>query len=241
VQIIPAVDLKNGKCVRLTQGKQEEETIFSEEPVSVALKWQEKGAKILHIVDLDGAFKGTPQNLKIVEEMLKVLEIPLQLGGGIRDFPTIEKVLSLGVERVILGTSAVNSEDLVKEACLKFGERIAVGIDAYEGKVSIKGWQEDTAKEVTLLAEEMERLGVRWLIYTDIKRDGMLKGPDIEGIKKIARRIDISLIASGGISSLEDIKKIKDLESYGVYGAIIGKALYTGAIDLEEAIEIGQG
>ncbi len=240
MQIIPAVDLKDGKCVRLAQGKPEEETVFSEEPVSVALQWQGKGAKLLHIVDLDGALKGTLQNLKIVEEMLKVLEIPLELGGGIRDFSTIERVLGLGVERVILGTSAIKSREVVKEACLKFGEKIVVGIDAYEGKVSIKGWQETTSQEATLLAGEMEELGVKRLIYTDIKRDGMLRGPNIEGIKKIAGKISIPLIASGGISSLEDLKKIKGLESSGVYGAIIGKALYTGTIDLEEAIRVGQ-
>lgn len=227
--------------MRLAQGKPEEETVFSEEPVAIALQWQKKGAEILHIVDLDGAFGGSPQNLEIVEEMLKVLEIPFQLGGGIRDFSTIEKVLNLGVKRVILGTSAVNSRETVKEACARFGERIGVGIDADEGKVSVKGWQETTPQEATLLAEEMEKLGVKWLIYTDIKRDGMLKGPNIDGIKKIAEKINIPLIASGGISSLEDIKKIKDLESSGISGVIIGRALYTGAIDLEKAIRLGQG
>lgn len=238
MQVIPALDLKDGKCVRLTQGRLEKESIFSLNPVSVALKWEEKGAKILHIIDLNGAFKGSPQNLDIVKKIVKSLKIPIQLGGGIRDFTTIKKILDIGVEKVILGTSVINAQELVKKAIDEFKGRIGVGIDVYEGKVFIKGWQEETSQNAISLAKEIEKLGVKWVVFTDIKKDGTMEGPNIKEIRKIARAVNIPVVASGGISSLEDIKKIKSLEKYGVSAIIIGKALYTGALDLEEAISL---
>ncbi|HGE70202.1 TPA: 1-(5-phosphoribosyl)-5-[(5-phosphoribosylamino)methylideneamino]imidazole-4-carboxamide isomerase [Candidatus Poribacteria bacterium] len=235
--IIPAIDIRNGKCVRLIQGKADAETIFSDDPVAMALKWEDKGAEFLHIVDLDGAFSGEPKNLDIVEKIAKSVSIPIELGGGIRDESSIDKVFQAGVYRVILGTSALKNPDFVSEMCDLYDEKIAVGIDAKDGKVAIKGWTEIEGKIAVDLAVEMKECGVKTIIYTDISRDGMLTGPNIQATKNLAVAVSgVSIIASGGVSSIEDIKKIKELEPYGVTGVIIGKALYTGNIQLEEAI-----
>lgn len=235
--IIPAIDIRNGKCVRLIQGKADAETVFSDDPVAMALKWENKGAEFLHIVDLDGAFSGEPKNLDIVEKIAKSVSIPIELGGGIRDNSSIDRVFQAGVYRAILGTSALKNPDFVSEMCDLYDEKIAIGIDAKDGKVAIKGWTEIEEKTAVDLAVEMKECGVKTIIYTDISRDGMLTGPNIQATKNLAIAVPgVSIIASGGVSSIEDIKKIKELEPYGVTGVIIGKALYTGNIQLEEAI-----
>lgn len=240
--IIPAIDLKNGKVVRLRQGKAEDETIYSNSPEDVARFWQEKGAKRLHVVDLDGAFEGKPKNLEAVNAIIGAVNIPIELGGGIRTLRDIEEILNLGVEWVILGTSVILNPDLVKAAILKFQERILVGIDAQDGKVSIKGWQNQTQILAKNLVRDVERMGVRGIIYTDILHDGMMKGPNFEGITELVEATGLELIASGGISFMEDIKRLIRLKRENLIGIIIGKALYEGEIGLEEAIKIqGEG
>jgi phosphoribosylformimino-5-aminoimidazole carboxamide ribotide isomerase len=239
--IIPAIDLRNGKCVRLIQGKADAETIFSDDPVATALKWEGKGAKFLHVVDLDGAFTGSPKNLDVIEKIVDAVSIPIEMGGGIRDASVVEGVFKAGVHRAILGTSALKNPDFAREMCDLYGDRIAVGIDAKDGKVAIKGWTELGEKPAVDFAIEMKDAGVKIIIYTDIKRDGMLTGPNIEATKNLAMAVKgVNVIASGGMSSLDDIKNLKDIESYGVVGVIIGKALYTGDIELEEAIILSQ-
>ncbi len=237
--IIPAIDLIEGRCVRLREGRLSSEEVYSKEPLAVAELWELKGAKRLHIVDLDGAFEGEPRNLEVVRRIAKSVKIPIQFGGGVRNLKTIEEVLNCGVEYVILGTSAISQPVFVEKAVKKFGERVMVSIDASNLKVRVRGWEKGTRKTAPILAKEMERLGVRNIIFTDIKRDGTLRGPNISQIKRMLKAVDIPLIVSGGISSLEDIKKLKPLEKRGLSGIIIGKALYTGRINLEEALEIG--
>jgi phosphoribosylformimino-5-aminoimidazole carboxamide ribotide isomerase len=239
--IIPAIDLRNGKCVRLIQGKADAETIFSDDPVATALKWEGKGAKFLHVVDLDGAFTGSPKNLDVIEKIVDAVNIPIEMGGGIRDASVVGSVFKAGVHRAILGTSALKNPDLAREMCDLYGDRIAVGIDAKDGKVAIKGWTELGEKSAIDFAIEMKDAGVKTIIYTDIKRDGMLTGPNVEATKNLAVAVKgVAVIASGGMSSLDDIKNLKDIEPYGVVGVIIGKALYTGDIELEEAIILSQ-
>lgn len=236
--IIPAIDLKEGKCVRLEQGEMHRDTVFSDSPAEQALKWQQAGAELLHLVDLDGAFAGEPKNKAAIEAIIKSLNIPAQLGGGIRDIATIEAYLSLGISRVIIGTAAQRNPQLVVEACKRFPGRIVVGIDARNGKVAVQGWAELTDITATDLARRFEDCGVSAIIYTDISRDGMMSGPNIEATKALAEAINIPVIASGGVSSLADIKNLMAIESSGVTGAITGKAIYTGAIDLSEAIRL---
>ena len=236
--VIPAIDLRDGKCVRLLQGRPEDETVFSDDPVAMALRWQSEGAELLHLVDLDGAFEGTPRNLAVIEKIVESIDIPAQLGGGIRNMERVEQILALGVWRAILGTAALKNPHLVKEACLKYDERIAVGIDAKDGMVATEGWLDVSAKPAIEFAQEMESLGVKTIIYTDIRQDGMLTGPNLSSIKAIAESVNVDIIAAGGISSLTDIQALKSLESVGVVGAITGKALYTGKINLRESISI---
>lgn len=237
--VIPAIDLRNGKCVRLVQGKANAETIFSDDPVAMAINWQEKGAKFLHLVDLDGAFTGTPKNLDIISKIVESVNIPVEMGGGIRDQKTLENVFKAGVKIAILGTKALTDPDFTKAMCKEYDEAIAVGIDAKDGIVAIHGWTESGGKSAIEMAVEMRDLGVKTIIYTDIKRDGMLTGPNISATKKILLAVSgVNVIASGGVSSIEDIKALKKIEIYGVKGVIIGKALYTGNIQLEEAISL---
>jgi len=235
--VIPSIDLRGGKCVRLVQGKADAETVFSDDPVAMAVKWQSKGARFLHVVDLDGAFTGAPKNLDVVKEIVDAMSIPVELGGGIRDQRTVESVLQAGVQRAILGTSALKDPVFVEAMCREYGGRIAVGIDAKDGMVAIHGWTEVGEKSAIHFAAEMEDAGVKTIIYTDIKSDGMLMGPNIEATKKMAQATqNVDIIASGGVSSLQDIRNLKVLESLGVVGVIIGKALYTGDLQLEAAI-----
>ncbi len=229
--ILPAIDLRDGKCVNLVQGIAEHETIFSDAPVEMAEKWQSEGAEYLHLVDLDGAFQGVSANLDIVREIVSVLDIPVQLGGGIRTLEQVEAVLGLGVHRTILGTAALKQPELVKQACDLYGQSIAVGIDAKDGMVATHGWLEVSQKSAVEFAKQME--DVQTVIYTDIKSDGMLKGPNVEATADIVNTIPADVIASGGITTIEDIAALK---SIGTSGAIIGRALYTGALFLEDAI-----
>jgi phosphoribosylformimino-5-aminoimidazole carboxamide ribotide isomerase len=238
VIIIPAIDLKEGKCVRLEQGLMERDTVYSDNPAAQALAWQAKGAELLHIVDLDGAFAGEPKNRAAIEAIVGALTIPTQLGGGIRDLATIEAYLGMGVGRVIIGTAAQRNPELVQQACAKFPGRIVVGIDAKDGMVAVQGWAEVTGITAVDLARKFEGFGVAAIVYTDISRDGMMQGPNIAATRALAEAISIPVIASGGVSSLRDIENLLAVESSGISGAITGKAIYSGAIDLTEAIAL---
>lgn len=235
MKVIPAIDLKDGLCVRLLQGKKEEVTTYSNDPVQTAQKWLSMGADLIHIVDLDGAFTGKQSNIESIKAIRSAIDAELELGGGIRDMERIEYLSSIGIDRLILGTAAIKSPELIKEACTKFPGKIFIGIDAKEGMVAIKGWEEETGKKAEDLALEMEQAGVAGIIYTDIKRDGMLTGPNIDATAEIVKKVNIPVIASGGVASMDDIRNLMKIE--GLYGAITGKAIYTDAIDLKEAIE----
>ena len=236
--ILPAIDLKEGKCVRLEQGLMEKDTVYSDDPAAQAKIWQDQGGELLHIVDLDGAFAGVPKNKEAIRAIVEALDIPTELGGGIRDLETIEAYLELGVGRVILGTVAKENPALVQEACNRFPGKIVVGIDAKDGLVAVRGWADVTEKKATELAQEMEGFGVEAIIYTDIARDGMMQGPNIEATKALAESISIPVIASGGVSSLDDIRNLLAIEASGVNGVITGKAIYSGALDLREAVKL---
>jgi phosphoribosylformimino-5-aminoimidazole carboxamide ribotide isomerase len=235
MDIIPAIDLRNGKCVRLYQGDYSRETVFNENPLDVALQWQSLGAPRIHIVDLDGAAAGEVVNLDIIETIASAVQVPVQLGGGIRSLETIIAVLKLGIDRVILGTVAVENPGLVEEACRKYAESIIVSIDARDGQVSTRGWLKESRLRAIDLAEEMKKLGVLRLIYTDIERDGTLSGPNYRALSELVTGIDLPVIAAGGISSIENLEHLKKI---GVEGAIIGQALYTGNIDLKQALRV---
>lgn len=236
--IFPAIDLKGGKCVRLFKGDMNQATIFHDNPGQQALEFEKAGFKFLHVVDLDGAIKGQAVNEAAVLDILKQIKIPVQLGGGIRTLEQIEKWLSLGVERVILGTIAAKNPQFVVEACKKFPGKIVVGIDAKEGKVATEGWVKTSEISAFTLAQKFEYCGVSAIIYTDISRDGTMSGADFEGTKILAETLMIPVIASGGISSLEDVLKIKSLEKDGVVGAIVGRALYDKKIDASQLINL---
>lgn len=236
--VIPAIDLKEGRCVRLEQGLMEKDTVYSDDPAAMARHWQDEGGELLHLVDLDGAFAGVPINRAAISAIVAAVDIPTELGGGIRDLATIEAYLDLGVDRVILGTVAKENPSLVGEACQRFPGRIVVGIDARDGLVAVRGWAEVTTKRAEDLAREMEGLGVSAIIYTDIARDGMMQGPNLEATRSLAEAISIPVIASGGVSSLEDILRLLEIESSGVEGVITGKAIYTGALNLREAVAL---
>ena len=232
--IYPAIDIKDGKCVRLAQGKFNDVTVYSDNPVEMALKWERLGAQYLHVVDLDGARYGEPQNIAVISEMAVNLGIPVQVGGGIRTIETIEIVLCKGIERIILGTSAVKDPKLVKLALHNFENSIAISIDARDGMVAIEGWAKTSSFTAIGFAKKMEELGAKTIIYTDISKDGMLSGPNFKAMEEMVREVGVDIIASGGVRSIDDIKRLKDI---GVAGVIIGKALYTGDIDLKEALE----
>ena len=238
MQIIPAIDLKGGNCVRLKQGEMSRETLFSTQPAEVAKRWESLGSEMLHIVDLEGAVSGEPQNKAAIYQILKEVAIPLQLGGGIRNLKTIENYLSLGVKRVVLGTVAYQHPSLLKEACQEFSHQIVVSIDARDGNIAIEGWKETTVEKATDLVKSLEDKGVEAIVFTDIKRDGMMGGPNIKSIKEMADAIRIPLIASGGVTNLEHIKELIELGECGIEGVIIGRALYEGSIDLREALSL---
>jgi phosphoribosylformimino-5-aminoimidazole carboxamide ribotide isomerase len=236
--IIPAIDLKAGKCVRLLQGRKEDETVFSSDPASVARRWASQGAELLHVVDLDGAFEKRPRNMDSVQKIVAAVPIPVQVGGGIRDAETIARYLDIGVSRVILGTEAIRNPQLVETACRDFPGRIVVGIDARNGMVAIEGWVETTGTSAVALARRFEDCGVAAINFTDIQRDGMQSGPNLVETRKLAESILIPVVASGGVAGIEDIRNLLALESFGVTGIITGKALYTGGLDLAQAIAL---
>ena len=238
--VIPAIDLKGGQCVRLRQGMMEEETVYSPSPGQVAARWKGAGAEWIHVVDLDGAVAGYPMNIEAVKEIRAVVDIPLQLGGGIRDLEGIEAWLAVGIERVILGTVAAEDPSVVKEACQRYPDRIAVGIDAREGEVRIKGWLAGTSRRAVDLAKEMEGYGVAVIIFTDISRDGVGGGINLIQAKEVAQAVHTPLIVSGGVETLDDIRAVKELAPLGVAGVITGRALYEGTVDLAEAIRIAK-
>lgn len=232
--IYPAVDIKKGKCVRLTQGLINEEKRYFEEPIEAAKLWLTQGAKVLHLVDLDGAFQGSPRNLQAIKAIIREIELPIQVGGGIRSMSAVEELLEYGAARIILGTKALEDKKFLKEAVEKYGDRVRVSIDAKGGYVATEGWVKTTHIAVLDFAKELEAVGVDTIIYTDIGRDGMLMGPDVEGLNTIMKETSIKVIASGGISSVKDLIRLKDL---GVEGAIVGKALYEERFTLMEAEE----
>lgn len=234
--VIPAIDIKDGKCVRLAQGDFDRVTTYGDDPVEMALNWMQKGAELIHIVDLDGSVAGLPRNADIILDIARNVDVPVQVGGGIRDMDTIEYYLSNGVGSVILGTTALQNEKIVREACETFPEKIILGIDALEGRVAVRGWTQKTEKNAVDLARQYESCDVKAIVYTDIKRDGMGTGVNIEATMELARAVSIPVIASGGVAAISDIKNLLAIKDCEFYGVIIGRALYTGAISLEEAI-----
>jgi phosphoribosylformimino-5-aminoimidazole carboxamide ribotide isomerase len=238
--IFPAIDIRNGKCVRLRQGRQEEETVFGDDPAAMGLKWQEAGAEWLHVVDLDGAFSSRPQNLEAIRGLRRALTIPMQLGGGIRSLETITTYLDLGIDRLILGTAVLKDPDLVARACAAYPGRIAVGLDAKDGLVAVEGWTETSSRSVLEVAQSLVSLKPAALIYTDIARDGVKKGVNVAATQALAQAVPLPVIASGGVSSLTDIRNLLPLEPLGVIGVIIGRALYDGNINLTEALKLAQ-
>ncbi|QAA34977.1 1-(5-phosphoribosyl)-5-[(5-phosphoribosylamino)methylideneamino]imidazole-4-carboxamide isomerase [Clostridium manihotivorum] len=234
--IIPAIDLKDGKCVRLYKGEEDSTHVVAEDPIKISRQFEEQGAEFIHVVDLNGAFSGEQVNLPIIESIVKSVKIPVEVGGGIRSIEAIENLISIGVKRVILGTSAVSNKELLELALDKYGEKIAVGIDAANGYVAIKGWVEVTEKNYIDFAKELESLGVKTFIVTDISKDGTLEGPNLDMLKQLKDNIlAANIIASGGIKDLNHIGKLKKLD---LYGAITGKAIYSGNLDLDKAISL---
>jgi phosphoribosylformimino-5-aminoimidazole carboxamide ribotide isomerase len=234
--LIPAIDLKDGKCVRLRQGRMDDETVFADDPLDMAQRWVDAGARRLHLVDLNGAFAGQPVNTQAVRRIADAFpDVPIQLGGGIRDEDTVQLYLDAGVQYVIIGTKAVSAPHFINDLCLEFPGHIIVGLDAKDGKVAIDGWSKLSNHDVIDMAQHFERDGVEAIVYTDISRDGMMQGVNVEATVKMASEISTPVIASGGISTLDDIKALQAVAEEGIMGAIIGRALYEGSIDLAEA------
>lgn len=232
--IIPAIDIKDSRCVRLTQGRMEDETVYSTDPSEVALRWAEAGAELIHLVDLDGAVEGGAKNYEVIKKIASSVDVPVQIGGGIRDSKTAELYLETpGVKRIIIGTAACEDPALLKALTKKYPGRVAVGIDAKDGRVAIKGWVKVTDERAVDLARRLEGAGVACIIYTDISRDGMLMGPNVEATREIADSVSIPVIASGGVTTIRDIEAYRSVKLEGI---IIGKALYSGSIDLKEAL-----
>ena len=234
--LFPAIDIRNGRCVRLTEGKFECETVFAEDPAEMAVRWADAGAEYLHVVDLDGALAGQSSNTEVIKRILAKVKMPVQVGGGIRTLANIENMLALGVTRVILGSVAVRDPELVREACQKFPGQVVVGIDAKNGEVAVEGWGICGGIGAIELAKKMAAVGVEHIIFTDISRDGMLSGVNVEATAELAKASGVKVIASGGVSSLADLKALQLHEADGIEGCIVGKAIYTGALDLKEAL-----
>ena len=234
--IIPAIDLKDGQCVRLQQGRKEAVTVYSGDPSATAKKWESSGAKVLHVVDLDGAFTGSQKNYSRILEIRKSVDMIIEVGGGIRDISTVDRLVSAGINRVIIGTSAIEDIQFVTDACKRFPDRIFIGIDAKNGKVAVKGWEEVSSIDAGELALKVEAIGVSGIIYTDISRDGMLTGPNLPALEDMVKTVNIPVIASGGVANIEDIRNLLKIEN--LWGAITGKAIYAGSLDLKEAIQL---
>ena len=240
--LIPAIDLKDGQCVRLRQGMMKDATVFSDDPLAMGKHWQKLGAERLHLVDLNGAFEGKPENELAISAIVDTIgeTVPVQVGGGIRDLSTVERYLDRGVTFVIIGTAAVRESEFLKEACLAFPGHIIVGLDGKEGKVAVDGWAKVTDDSVIDLAQKFQDYGVEGVIYTDIGRDGMMIGANVESTQELASSLDVPVIASGGISSIDDIRRLRELEKYGVTAAITGRAIYESAFDFEEASQVAK-
>ena len=236
--IIPAIDLKDQKVVRLTQGKFDQKTEYSQDPVNVAKEWQNSGAKLIHVIDLDGAEKGTSENFNIIKKIQESVEIPIEVGGGIRDKEAIKRLVDIGISRVILGTRAVEDFDFVKNVLSRWSDQIAISLDCANGMVTTKGWAEISSIKGKDLAQKLEQAGLKMLIYTDIARDGVLIGPNIKQVQEILNAVNIMVIASGGVSNLDDIKNLLSVKTKNLYGVIVGKALYENRLDLKEAISL---
>ena len=234
--ILPAIDLRGGNCVRLIKGDFKQETIYSEHPEEIALRLEGEGAEFLHVVDLDGALAGEPQNMDAIKRILQAVTIPVEVGGGIRSMESIDRLLSIGVSRVILGSVAVHKEELVQEACSTYGNRIVVGIDAKKGIVATDGWEKSGGISAVELAKKLGAFGLETIIYTDISRDGTLSGVNVTETAHLARSSGIKVIASGGVKSISDIEKLKKRECDGIIGVIVGKSIYEGTLSLTEAI-----
>ncbi|WP_019569354.1 1-(5-phosphoribosyl)-5-[(5-phosphoribosylamino)methylideneamino]imidazole-4-carboxamide isomerase [Thioalkalivibrio sp. ALE11] len=240
--VIPAIDLKEGKCVRLRQGRMEDSTVFGEEPVEMARRWVEAGAERLHIVDLDGAFAGRPRNAEAIHAIVEAFpDLTIQIGGGIRDDDTVQAYLDAGVQYVIIGTRAVSAPHFVNDLCLEFPGHIIVGLDARDGKIAVDGWSKLSRHDVIDLAQHFESDGVAAIIYTDIARDGMMEGPNVEATAKLAENVRVPVIASGGVSSLDDIRSLARGADAGIDGVIVGRALYEDAFTLEQARTAARG
>lgn len=240
--VMPAIDLREGRCVRLYQGRPEAETVYSTDPVAVARGWVERGARWLHVVDLDGAFAGRPRNLEVIAAIIRAAGVPVQVGGGIRSLESLAGVLAAGASRVVLGTVAITNPELVARAVARYGERVVVGIDSRDGQVAIEGWEATVARGAVEFARQMASLGVTRAVFTDIGRDGTLQGPNIAATREMARGGGLKIIASGGIASLDDLRSLKELAAEGVEGAILGRSLYNGNFTLEEALALaGEG
>jgi phosphoribosylformimino-5-aminoimidazole carboxamide ribotide isomerase len=235
-QVIPAVDIRGGRCVRLFQGQYDQETVFSEDPVATAMQWQSEGAQRLHVVDLDGALSGSPQNLGIVQRMAEALQIPIGFGGGLRDLDAIRKTLDAGIDRVIVGSAAIETPALVRQACALYGDRVAVALDAKNGIVMIHGWTEASGEPALDVAGRMVDMGVKLIIYTDISRDGTLTEPNFEMVTQFVASAGVPVVASGGISRTEHLVRLRNL---GAEGAVVGRALYTGAIKMSDLRQMG--
>jgi len=234
--VIPAIDLIDGQCVRLFQGKREAVTTYSNDPGSMAKRWESFGAKLIHIVDLDGAFTGNQANLDAIRKIRQSVQITLQVGGGIRNMGSITRLFSLGIERVIFGTAAIEDPEFVKSSCSKYPGRVLIGIDAKDGMVAVKGWKEVTSFNVRDIAGRLAVAGAAGIIYTDIARDGTLSGPNVKAVKEMVESVSIPVIAAGGVSSIEDIKNLLLIKN--LWGVITGKAIYSGTLDLKEAIKL---
>lgn len=237
MRIYPAIDIIDGACVRLVQGDYSQKTKFADDPCEIAMRWQNEGGEFIHIVDLDGARNGEMPNFDLIVRIADKLNIPIEVGGGVRNMECVEKYLDNGINRVIIGTSALSNPDFVKEAVAKYGERIVVGIDAKDGMVAVNGWEEVSTTSAIDLAKQMEKIGVKTIIYTDIATDGMLKGPNLKAMEEMTEAVSIDVVASGGVSSVDDIEKLK---CTGVEGAIVGKALYTDTLYLNDAINAAE-
>ncbi|TFG36618.1 MAG: 1-(5-phosphoribosyl)-5-[(5-phosphoribosylamino)methylideneamino]imidazole-4-carboxamide isomerase [Nitrospirales bacterium] len=237
--VIPAIDLKDGQCVRLLQGKKDAVTAYSNDPAKTAKRWESYGAKLIHIVDLDGAFTGRQTNLDAIIKIRQSVKIPLKVGGGIRNIGNVMNLLSAGIDRIIIGTAAIEDPEFLTYACRNYPGKVLIGIDAKDGMVAIKGWEEVTSLSAKDLVRRLEIFGVAGIVYTDISRDGMLSGPNIEATRTIVEGVKIPVIASGGVSCIDDIKNLMQIEN--LWGVITGKAIYAGAMDLKEAIRIAEG
>ncbi len=242
MEVIPAIDLLEGRCVRLYQGDYDQSEVFDDNPVAVARQWAEQGATRLHLVDLDGAKSGKPENWQAIEAIVRAVDIPVEVGGGLRDQQRVADLFKLGVRYAILGTAAVDNPDLVSQLSEQFPDQIIVGIDARDGKVATRGWIETSEVDAVELAQQMEQRGAAAVIYTDIKRDGTLKGPNVDALRTMAQAVSMPVIASGGVGALRDLLKLLPLETQGVSGVIVGRALYTKDLSLKEAIRaVGNG